>query len=331
MTIAAAPAGQRHSAIDWVKALAIVSVVMTHSGSGAFPRTPGYTVWDALFAHTLASFHVPCLFMVSGYLYRKPYALGWRAVAARLERIVPAYLVASVVVLILMPWRAPTWSAAVVALLGGDALSIYYYVFLLALFVATLPLLSRLSLRTMQATVWGLLAALVAICALPPLVLSHDIFWSLRNPVESFALGYFLLGWIAAAPAGALTRWSARLRLGLTVVAAAAWPVCVALGSPYPTILLAKVPYAAAVWTLAWFLFESKPVPAAVRRLSDASYGVFLYHYLIQEPLRGPLQSWPAGARMAVLVVAGVAGSLLLGAMLRKIAGPRVARRLFGF
>lgn len=101
---------QRHHALDWLKAMAIVAVVVTHSGSGAFPNTPGYTGWDGLFAYGLAAFHVPCLLMISGYLYRSAKPLGSADVARRLRRILPPYLVASVVVLALMPERATTWS-----------------------------------------------------------------------------------------------------------------------------------------------------------------------------------------------------------------------------
>lgn len=325
-------AGSRghHSALDWIKALAILAVVLTHSGSGAFPGRPGYTGWDAVFAHLLPSFHVPCLLMVSGYLYRRPHPLGWIDVVERLSRILPPYLSASVLVLVLMPSRAPAWRDVAVALVSGNALAIYYYVFLLSLFVTTLPLLSRMPLRALHALAWVLLVALFVICWLP-LVLSLDVFWSIRNPVESFAFGYFLLGWIAASPAPDRAKGSPRVRLAMTIGVALAWPVCVALGSPYPTILLAKIPYAIAVWMLAWRLFESKRVPGFVRRLSEASYGVFLYHYLFQEHLRPALASWPAAGRMTTLFVVGVTGSLLLGASIRGLVGPRVARRLFGY
>lgn len=255
----------RHPAIDWLKAAAIVAVVVTHSGSGGFPGMPGFTGWDTLFAHGLAAFHVPCLLMISGYLYHSEVPLGWGEVARRLDRILPPYLVASLVVMALMPMRAPTCSAIAVALASANALTIYYYVFLLTFCVATLPVVSRLSRQALQAVVGVLLAALVAICVFPTLILSIDFFWSMRNPVESFALGYFLIGWLAAMPSGSRSGGKPLKDFLPTLVAASAWPVCVIAGSPYPLILLAKIPYVLAVWKTAWWQFDTRPAPAMIR------------------------------------------------------------------
>ena len=321
----------RHHALDWLKAMAIVAVVVTHSGSGAFPNTPGYTGWDGLFAYGLSAFHVPCLLMISGYLYRSAQPLAWTDVARRLRRILPPYLVASVVVVVLMPERAPTWSAVAVALISADAIPIYYYVFLLVFCVATLPIVSRLSRLTLQILVGVLITTVAAVCGFPSLVFTIDRFWSMRNPIESFALGYFLLGWIAAMPSDSTRRWSDSTRLAAILLAASAWPLCVLAGFPYPLVLLAKIPYAAAVWTVTWRLLESRPAPATVRLLSDSSYGVFLYHYLAQEPLRTTLGGWPTGVKMGLLVVGGLGGALLFGALLRRMIGNDRTREWFGF
>jgi peptidoglycan/LPS O-acetylase OafA/YrhL len=269
--------------------------------------------------------------MISGYLYRSAKPLGWADVARRLRRILPPYLVASVVVLTLMPERAPTWSAAAVALISADAIPIYYYVFLLVFCVATLPIVSRMSRLALQILVGALVTAVAAACVFPSLVFTLDRFWSMRNPIESFALGYFLLGWIAAIPADSTRRWSETPRMTAILLAASAWPLCVLAGFPYPLVLLAKIPYALAVWTVAWRLLESRPAPATVRLLSDSSYGVFLYHYLAQEPLRTALGGWPTGVKMGLLIVAGLGGALLFGALLRRTIGRDSAREWFGF
>lgn len=321
----------RHPAIDWLKAAAIVAVVVTHSGSGGFPDMPGFTGWDRLFAYGLAAFHVPCLLMISGYLYHSEVPLGWREVARRLGRILPPYLVASLVVMALMPLRAPTFAAIAVALASANALTIYYYVFLLTFCVVTLPVVSRLSRRALQAVVGMLLAALVATCVFPALILSIDFFWSMRNPIESFALGYFLIGWLAAMPSGSGSREKHLRDFLPTLVVASAWPICVIAGSPYPLILLAKIPYALAVWRTAWWRFDARPAPAMVLHLSESSYGVFLYHYLAQEPFRLLLVDWPAGLRMGILFSTGLMGAVAFGALVRRVVGAGAARRWFGF
>ncbi len=323
---------ERQPAIDWLKALAVVAVITTHAGTAAFPGTPGYTWWDSVFRHLLTDFHVPCLLMISGFLYHRSQPVGLAEVGRRLERILLPYLVASLVVFAVMPSQAPSSAKAMaVALLGANALGIYYYVFLLVLFVAMLPLFSRLPLRILQATVGLLLLALAAMCVFPQLRLSLDFFWSMRNPVESFTLGYFLLGWIAAAERHRPLRWSSKTDLAIVLLAASAWPVCVELGSPYPTILLAKIPYAVLVWKLAWRFLNSRPAPALIQSTSDATYGIFLYHFLAQEPLRYQIADWPPPLRIAILTAVGLSGGLLFGEAVRRVVGPRVARRLFGY
>lgn len=329
------PTADRLPAIDWLKCMAIVAVILTHTGLAVFPGTPGYTRWDALLRHLLPAFHVPCLLMISGFLYYRPHPIGWPAVRTRLERILLPYLIASVVIFVVLPAPAPTFGDRLremtVALLGANALPIYYYVFLLTLFVAMTPLFSRLSLRVLQGIVALTFLALGAMCFIPQLRLSIDFFWSMRNPVESFTLGYFLLGWISAARSPEGPPWTPVRDIPVLVAAFTIWPLCAAMGSPYPAILVAKIPYAFAVWKLSWRFLNTGTVPELIRRISESSYGIFLYHYILIEAFRFRTVGWSPPLRIATLTAIGLGGSMLLGVFLRRLAGPRRARRLFGY
>jgi fucose 4-O-acetylase-like acetyltransferase len=324
-------ARRRFATIDWLKSAAIVAVIVTHAGAAAFPGAFGYTKWDTILRMLLASFHVPCLLMISGYLYYRPDPIGWEDVATRLRRILIPYFIASLVVFTLRPAEHPTLASKVAALAMADALSIYYYVFLLVLFVLLLPFFSRIPRWVIRAIVGTNVAILVMQSALS-WRWSMDFHWAMRNPLESFALGYFLIGWLAAGDSGVGKVAIARGRYAATLVLAGFWPACVAAGSPYPAIILAKIPYSLSVWQSAWNSnFDRDPAPASVRRISDATYGLFLYHFLAMTPFFGWTASWHPLLRILALTSLGLAGGLAVGALLRAIVGPQRSRDWFGF
>ena len=56
---------ERFEAIDWIKFVAIIAVILTHSVLG---RSWGrHSEWDDLLGRDLVSFHVPSFLAVSGF------------------------------------------------------------------------------------------------------------------------------------------------------------------------------------------------------------------------------------------------------------------------
>jgi fucose 4-O-acetylase-like acetyltransferase len=90
----------RYFAIDYIKAIAIVAVVLNHAG----PPAANYesTWFDRFFREALMQFHVPSFLAVSGFLYANAAVMDAATCRRRLVRIVVPYLVASLLVFVLL-------------------------------------------------------------------------------------------------------------------------------------------------------------------------------------------------------------------------------------
>jgi fucose 4-O-acetylase-like acetyltransferase len=111
---------ERYAAVDYLKALAIVAVVVTHAGF--WDRDPRFTFADRILRGSWVPFQVPVFYVVSGFLYYRATAIGWRTVSQRLHRILLPYGIASLAVFALGISRPGT--PIVRALLTGSALEI---------------------------------------------------------------------------------------------------------------------------------------------------------------------------------------------------------------
>jgi peptidoglycan/LPS O-acetylase OafA/YrhL len=321
---------ERVAAIDWLKFASIVAVIVTHAGAAPFPGSFGYTAWDTVLRLLLPSFHVPCLLMISGFLYYRPHPIGFIEVATRLRRILVPYILASLIVFALRPAEYPTLGSKLEALVTADALSIYYYVFLLSLFVVLLPVWSRMTVPMIR----GVVAASFVVLAVQSAISwrwSYDFRWAMRNPIEMFTLGYFLIGWLAAASSRQGRVTVQPRQYAAMLVLAGLWPVCIAAGSPYPAINLPKIFYSVAIWQTAWRYVRANPAPRIVREISDATYGIYLYHFLFMAPLYGWTGSWSPPLRILLLTTVGLAGGLALRTVTRSLAGPQRSRDWFGY
>lgn len=326
---AAAPAARVHS-FDHLKAWAIVAVVFTHAGPDSFtPSGPG-GVW--FLSKVWTAFHVPSFLFVSGFLCARSRPISAAGLTSRLVRLLLPYLVASgLALLLVVPPSTP--GAALYALLTGSAFGIYYYVFAFTLcLLATVPL-SWLSRRTALA-LWALYTLYSLAASLEPsLRLSHDLFWLVRNPLDIYTLGFFLSGWLAALYGPELARLASRAPAALPLAAGAAALLGAGMESgvlPFALEGLNRVPYTFGVIGLFVWLTRARPAGAATYLLSEATLGIYLYHFFFVSWLRptaDALGPWPG---FGLLLAAGLLGGVGVVWGARRLLGEPRGRHWVG-
>lgn len=324
------PSPDRLAALDWIKAAAIIAVLLTHGVPGFFDRpiTPA-----ELTALTLTGFHVPSFLFVAGFLSRAEAPVGLRRVSDRWQRILVPYFVVTAIIWLLGLVEFPTPRKFAFKIVTGAAFGHFYFVPVLAFCYLWLPVLSRLDGRALLGIVAAIACAAEIMWARPAWRLSENLYWQVRNPILQFHLGYFVLGIAAARYRGSIARIGRRERLLVTCAAAVgvagfAW---LAIANPDAASRpLGRLGYCVAVMA---FLASAAPAgaaPAAVRFLSDATLTYYLYHWFAYLALMPMLSdSLPMLVRMLTLATAG----LLLGTVVvvggRRILG-RHSRLLLG-
>jgi len=319
----------RCTAIDVLKALAIVTVVWIHAYERwPLPHVP--LLWDMMM---LTRFAVPAFFFTSGFLYFSSTPIPAAVVARRLHRVLVPYLIASALALSgrwLLVGAFPARQAAY-ELLTGSAVSVYYFVPLLAGALFLLPLLSRVPSVAVPALALFLLGGLLSEVYLPGMYLSpanDPFFWEFRSPLRWW--GYFLAGWVVARSLPRIRRRSPRT---LRTIGAAALTALGGLFVVYSTThppeftrVGGVIIYAAIYATILGVFFCALPSPerAGVRWLSDATYPIYLYHPFF-------ISGWQAaiGRRFpeAWLLTDGIGFLIGLGGSVAVVLG---GRRLLG-
>lgn len=319
----AAGGDRRFPALDGVRAIAALAVVLTHVGfqTGEGIRGPARTVLSRL------DVGVAVFFVLSGFLLHRPQAAAamegrrWPALVPylwrRALRVLPAYWMAVAAAILLLPGNdgadAFDWLRQLTLTQiyrDGDLLPGLTQMWSLATeitFYLALPLLGRLAGRTLrsQLVLCGLMfatgigwQALVAHDVLPP----HCGYW-LPGHADWFAIGMAL----AAVSVGAADRLEAVARDGVTCWIGAGALFVIAgtpLTGPYQLALLSPsetlsrtVLYGAVALLLvapAALPHARGPVAAVLASppmafLGRISYGVFLLHLTVLEIVRQAL------------------------------------------
>jgi fucose 4-O-acetylase-like acetyltransferase len=318
----------RLHALDFLKAFAIVAVVFTHSGTAAWVKEG----IDLVLTRLWTPFHVPSFLFVSGYLYATRTAIGLSVVRRRLGRVLVPYVIASAVA-VAVGVSAPDGVASFAYMLAtGSAIGVYYYVFVLFCCIALLWPLSRLPVWAVAA-LWGVCVFFTVMQELYPFRWSsRSIFWSIRDPLEHFMLGYFLSGWLAALwhdhIVAFYTRHSRVLLVACVigaVVGALGNPTILKFGREWPRVLLSF-----SVIGLTAQLFHARPPGPIVRFLSEATLGLYLYHCIFQLVTASWMATWPLGLRIPAKAAVGLFGATLLLLAARRLLGPDRARALAG-
>jgi peptidoglycan/LPS O-acetylase OafA/YrhL len=322
---------RRLPALDYIKAIAIAAVMVTHASP--FLNDPRLTDLDR-FATALTSFQIPAFLLVSGFLSEKGMPLGWRFVARRLVRIIPPYVIASGVACGFGFWKPNSLRRVIFGLVFGTAIGIYYYIPVLVFCTLLVPLLSRLGTRTLIAATALLAVYAEAAWTNPGLRWTTDFYWGARDPFAQFHLGHFLIGMIAARRLADLARWQARSPLLVRALAVAAivpfvWIASTLSWTAYRPIL--HTPYMLGVVALIASLTPARPAPAAIRFVSDATLTIYLYHYMLHPLLISwGLATMSPGLRIVVVSTASLAASVLFVLAARRLLGPQRSRVLIG-
>jgi fucose 4-O-acetylase-like acetyltransferase len=309
------------AAVDWLKVVAIVAVVMSHSGPFALGPLPPLERWLRVI---LPTFHVPVFLIVSGYLHAATRPVTWAVFVRRVRRVLGPYVVATVIVTALgyppvdSLWHLPR------RLLLGDTFGIYYFVPVWILCTLTGILWSRLSERTLVASV----AALAAATYLRGQTVTRgsiSFYWALRDPFLQGWLLCYLLGWCARRNGWDAWLWRHRRRgIAAGVALAAPWLMWAVLGvAPAP---LSRVAYATGVACVVFVVLTRRP-PRLVRTIASETFLIYLWHFVLLIPLRDATMRWPVVPRL-VMVVPIAIGGVLIGVAAWRGAERAVGHRL---
>ena len=264
--------------VDRLRAVAIVTVVLIHTLPFRAPTT-GYLDW---WLGDVTRFAVPVLLFASGWLVpRRRVGLDW--LRRRLRRLVPPYLVGSVVML-LVSSVSPLLDRRPVAqaLLLGDAVGIYYFVVVLIVLTMLVPAVQRLSSRGQV-----VLLALAAAVSLAIEVADLSIY--LHNHLPLTWLPYLLAGMVLRPHRDRLRanadQWvlHAGAVLGIVLVGM----VLLDIHSPARQVATWVGIWAAgATLLLAALAARSQPTRTTAT-LSRLSYPIYLYHLPVVAGLVG--------------------------------------------
>lgn len=329
---------ERQSAIDVLKAVAIVTVVWIH----AFEHWPLPKVqlhWHLMF---LTRFAVPTFFFTSGFLYFAATPISANVIWRRLRRLAVPYLVASAVALA-GRWLLVGWfplSQTLYELLTGSAVSVYYFVPVLAGAILLLPLLSRFPAVVAPGLAVLFVGGLVSEVELPGVYVSpanDPFFWELRSPLRWW--GYFLAGWVTARHLpriGALSHRAVHAYGRGALLILAGLFACYAVTQPlHFTRLGGAMQYAAIYATIGGIFFSAlgRAQHPLVRWLSQASYPTYLYHPFFISGWQTALgnrfsEAWPITDTAGF--IAGMVGSVAVIVASRRLLRERRARLLIG-
>lgn len=315
---------ERFVEVDALKAVGIVTVILIHGVRP--PWDPSLSDLEVWIGH-LTRFAVPAFLFCSGSLYATAHAVPWAVTGRRLRRVLVPYLVASAGAQLWIHWRGIPSPGGSVArdLLFGASFGPYYYVFVIAGLILLTPLLARIP-RSLMIPLTGALIAVqwmvdAAVWLLPPFdwYRANPFFWHVRNPLLWW--GYFALGWVLRVNRDTALHWIAPRRGLLVAVCAGAVAILTGLsGAGDPFLLVRSAAwlhvYAVIALVFVWSCGQRES-PAALRFVSDASYGVYLFHlfflYAVQlaiPPARGDWISvvapWAASLAGSLALVAGV-------------------------
>jgi len=307
---------EREHGVDRLRALAILCIVAIHCQTL-------FVIGRTDLMGRLSEWAVPGFFFVGGYVRARttPYSPG--TTRRWLVRLLPAYLIASLLALLLRSsvFGEPLALAKVLlALLAGSAWGIYYFV---PVFLGVL-ICSHALARWPRSVPW-VCAVSTACLVVTRWDVELDPFWRvagfagiLRSPL--FWWGYFFVGWIVKQR---LERAQCRSRIFVLSSIAALICLLVILGEARPLeTALARVGASIAV-PMSVLFWSTRRLGCVMALLGEYSYEVYLFHYFavavashwgfLSKGMAMPLALW------AVALTTGLAMGILTR---RALQGP---------
>ncbi len=269
---------RRYTAIDVLKASAIVTVIWIHAFLPWWREQVGLFRWLG----SLTRFAVPGFFFAAGFLHFQPTPMDGKLVWRWLRRLLSPYVVASLIAVVAQAvyLRSVTWQEAARELLLGNAVGVYYFVPPFAGAVLLAAAVARW--RSLERPLFGLFLLTGLLCELG-VISGHSWFWDARDPLRWW--GYFLAGWLLAGRVDTVRAWGVGVRrrvgaalfgivIALCLVAAWASPE----GQGPTWMALEYLRLYALVFGVFLLAFDARE-RAAVRWLSAATYPIYLYHF----------------------------------------------------
>jgi peptidoglycan/LPS O-acetylase OafA/YrhL len=316
----------RIATVDWMKAIAIIAVVVTHTGVVPTPWLASSGL-ERFIRGPLVIFQVATFFAVAGFLAADAEVMTPSVLRKRLLRLVPPYLVASAAV-IGFGFIAPTeLGGALYILATGSAFGIYYFVFNLVISFFIVFVLTQISPKAVWFTLFGCLLW----WAIAPLVVDASLsaknlpsFWSFRDPTRYFP--YFAGGWLARLHFGVLRSLWQRYERAIVVTA-----ILLAVGYlsiadaviGTPAGIPARAFYVLAFLAITTYCTKHSQGNPIIRFLSESSYTIYLYHMFFLLPVLPYLTDIVPLARIVVLTLAGLAGASAVALVGRLVLGER--------
>jgi fucose 4-O-acetylase-like acetyltransferase len=318
--------------VDALKCAGILAVILIHSLRA--PWYPGVAPIE-IELRPLLRFAVPSFLFASGFLYAATSPVPADVTLRRLRRVLVPYLIASLAAQIFWQFSSrldPRTGSIWLDLLFGWSFGPYYYVFVIVLLVLATPLLARIPRRAAPIVLLVLLALQGLFETGWVAVPRHLMF---RNPL--LWAGYFYAGWFARLHHRALSGAVARVRwpaaAGLALLAAG----CFALTQQGLDMVAKRSLTWLLVYTSMTLVFVlscgRRTPPGPVRRLSDATYAIYLLHMFFVVGLQSWLRPTPGSLDvpyLACLWGAGLFGSLAVIELSRAILGPERSRAWIG-
>lgn len=285
---------------DFLKAFAILGVVLIHVSARGFQNpTGGFDWFSALFWGSVSRASVPIFLMVTGALMLDPARqLNLKKLWTRnIPRLLAALLVWAFVyqvyrLIFVSHWFTPAGVVQAVK----DVLLFHheehlYYLHIALLVYALLPAVRLVTAhgdrRTLEylLLIWAVLGILYpTFKGIWPLTLLYGIPTQYALNLAYMSVGYALLGWYLRTYARSPGKWAAVAAAGFALTFGGTAAVSLAQGSLEAGFLSGNSPgvalLGAGVCGWAFAVFRERPAPKAAQLLAKASFCIYLCHVL---------------------------------------------------
>ena len=328
---------QRFHEIDMLKCVCILTVVYIHAISTSFEPSNflGYLASD------LCRFAVPGLFFAAGFLFDKKISSTGQIIKKKLVRLLPPYLFCSLCIQFLnvpgLSVELKNLDAGVLIynLILGNTLGIYYYVFVLFYLFAGSLVLRHVPGKWVL-VLWGL-SALLLLAFVKGFICfgMSSMFQIFRHPF--FYLFAYMSGWVLSLYYETVGSLLKQYRVGVIcggVVLVAIILVYTRMGgnhfSSFP--ILAQFYIYTCVTLLITVGISLGKFQGVIQFVSNYSYGIYLLHFPIVRACQMVYPELSITYSFVYAFVAwsaGIAGSICLMSVVKKLSGP-YSRYLIG-
>lgn len=288
-------ARRRSGAADFLRAFAIIGVVVIHVSAPACRQDVGSLNWFlALFWSSVTRASVPIFLMVTGALMLDPAReVGlkelWSRRIPRLLLALLAWAFVYKVYLLRSGLSAPALVQAVKDVLAFHHQNHLYYLHIALLVYALLPAVRLIAAHAEKRTLeyllvlWALLGIVYpAVKGVWPLTLLYGIPTQYGLNLAYASVGYSLLGWYLRQYAAVPWRWALTAAAGFLLTCGGTAVLSLRKGALSEALLEGASPgvalLGAGICGWAFSALRDKSAPAAVRLLAKASFCVYLVH-----------------------------------------------------